>query len=178
MIRQSCSAALSFAGVLALGILTGCSGPGAPPATATPAAPTTPATNSAAAAPLASSTADQAAYNQAFSPIGDCQITRSRTHAKRSRRVTSESVTMSAGNNGYCTFPVDLASGDVPKETVTAQPQHGSLKFLTLSGQIVVGYQASAGYVGPDMFDISIMRADGLSFPISTQVTVANPAAK
>jgi hypothetical protein len=122
------------------------------------------------------SPADQAAYSQAFSPPGDCKT--EKTFTKFHRVLKAVSVTMNAGNNGYCTFSMYVASGDIPSETITTPPQHGSVKFLPLSGQVVIGYRAAAGYVGADQFDVSFVRADGLPVTIRTEVTVANPAAK
>jgi hypothetical protein len=174
--------ATSIATALALAGLTGCSGSATPAATGAAATATPPATASTAAAPaqgptaFTGSPADEAAFNQAFSPLGDCQLSK-RFMAHR-HTIEAESVTMNAGNNGFCTFGIHIATGDIPSETITAPPQHGTVKFLPLTGEIRVGYRANAGYVGPDQFAISFVRADGIAYPITTDVTVANPATK
>ena len=97
---------------------------------------------------------------------------------KSHRVVKLLTVTMNAGNNGYCTDRILVATGDIPSETITSPPQHGSVKFLQLTGRSVIGYRADAGYVGPDQFSFSFVRANGLTFPVDTQVTVADAAAK
>ncbi len=185
MLRRFAPAAASAASALALLALAGCAGTGTPPPAASPSASTAaspPAATSAAAASILNplgdnaSAADQAAYQQAFTPLADCTWTYLETKLRRT--ITAVAYTMNAGNNGYCTYPVRIAGGDVPTETLTSQPQHGTVKFLLLSTRVLVGYQATAGYVGPDQFQMIFRRADGIRFPISTQVTVANPAAK
>jgi hypothetical protein len=183
MIRVPSLAAASAA-ALALGALGGCSSSGAPPAASAPASDGMPAAApTAGAAPLQAtpdafvgSPADQAAYHQAFSPLADCEVHKrfSRFH----RSIKSETVSVNAGNDGFCTYSIYIAGGDIPSETVTSQAQHGVVKFLTLDGQVVTGYRANPGYSGPDQFAISFVRADGLSYPIVTQVTVASPATK
>ena len=185
MIRVPSLAAASAA-ALALAALTGCSSGSAPPAASAPASAGIPAASTAptlGAAPFqplpdsfVGSAADQAAYHQAFSPLAECQVSKhfSRFH----RSIKSETVSVSAGNDGYCTYSIYIAGGDIPSETVTSQAQHGTVKFLTLNGQVVTGYRADPGYLGPDQFAISFVRADGLSYPIVTQVTVASSSPK
>jgi hypothetical protein len=185
MIRVPSLAAASAA-ALAMGALAGCSSSGAPPAASASASDGMPAASSAPtvggvpvqATPdsFVGSPADQAAYHQAFSPLADCEVHKhfSRVH----RSIKSETVSVNAGNDGYCTYSIYIAGRDIPSETVTSQAQHGIVKFLTLDGQVVTGYRANPGYSGPDQFAISFVRADGLSYPIVTQVTVATPATK
>jgi hypothetical protein len=122
------------------------------------------------------SAADQTAYNQAFSPLADCAWNFEATRFRRT--ITAVTFTMNAGNNGYCVYPIRVAGGDVPTETLTSQPQHGTVKFLLLSDRVLVGYKATTGYVGPDQFQMIFRRADGIQFPVSTQIAAANPAAK
>jgi hypothetical protein len=183
MIRVPSLAAASAA-ALALGALAGCSSSGAPPAASASAGiPAASAAPTVGAVPMQAtldsfvgSPADQAAYHQAFSPLADCEV--HKHFSKFHRSIKSETVSVNAGNDGYCTYSIYIAGGDIPSETVTSQAQHGTVKFLTLDGQVVTGYRANPGYSGPDQFAISFVRADGLSYPIVTQVTVASPATK